>query len=241
MAGTLLLLEEAGWETHYVNLSSGDLGSTVMGREKTARQRRKEAKAAAKLLAARWHAPFCDDLAIFYTEENLRRLCAVVRQARPTVVLTHALEDYMEDHMVTARLAVTATFARGTPNYRSKPAREPSFEPCVIYHAMPHGQRTPMREPVQPEIFVDTSKVHAAKCAALACHASQKEWLEATQGMDSYIATMDRFSRTLGDQSRQFRHAEGWTRHLHYGFGAEDDDPLRDVLGKKYLRNPRHS
>lgn len=240
MAGTLLLLKEAGWDIHYVNVSTGNMGSTVMTAAQTARIRAKEARAAAKMLGAKWHAPFCDDLGIFYTEKNLRRLCAVVRAANPTVVLTHALQDYMEDHMITARLAVTATFARGIPNYRSQPARQPILEPCVVYHAMPHGQCTPLRVPVRAECFVDTTGVHAAKRAALACHASQKEWLDATQGMDSYLATMDTFSQSLGQQTRKFQHAEGWTRHLHYGFGAAEDDPLREVLGNKYQRNPKY-
>jgi LmbE family N-acetylglucosaminyl deacetylase len=241
MAGTLLQLREAGWEIHYCNLSTGNMGSTMMPPATTARVRRKEAQAAAKMLGAKWHAPFCNDMAIFYTEENLRRLCAVVRAANPTVVLTHALQDYMEDHMITARLAVTATFARGMPNYRSIPARKAALEPCVLYHAMPHGQCTPTREPVRPEGYVDTTSVHATKRAALACHASQKEWLDKTQGMDSYLATMDVFSVALGRQSRRFQHAEGWRRHLHYGFGAEEDDPLREVLGKKYLLNKTYA
>ena len=30
MAGTLLLLKEAGWQIHYLNLTDGDMGSTVM-------------------------------------------------------------------------------------------------------------------------------------------------------------------------------------------------------------------
>src|SRR6185436_6145527 len=170
---------------------------------------------------------------------NIRRICAIVRTANPSVVLTHALQDYMEDHMITARLAVTATFARGIPNYRSRPARKAALEPCVIYHAMPHGQCTPLREPVHPECFIDTTGVHATKRAALACHASQKEWLDVTQGMDSYLVTMDASSRALGKRSRRFEHAEGWRRHSHHGFGRADDDPLRDVLGKRYLPNAK--
>ena len=31
--------------------------------------------------------------------------------------------------------------------------------------------------------------------------------------------------------------AEGWRRHLHYGFSAADADPLREALGKNYLAN----
>ncbi|MEQ1858851.1 MAG: PIG-L family deacetylase [Chthoniobacteraceae bacterium] len=236
MAGTLLQLKAAGWDIHYVNVSTGNMGSTVMSAAQTARVRRKEAQNAAKMLGAKWYAPFRDDMGIFYTEENIRRLSAIVRAANPTVVLTHALQDYMEDHMIVARLAVTATFTRGIPNYRSIPQRTPSFTPCTIYHAMPHGQCTPTREPVTPELLVDTTSVHATKRASLACHASQKEWLDKSQGQESYLNTMDDFSLRLGKRSKRFQHAEGWTRHLHYGFGAEEDDPLTDVLGKKTLR-----
>lgn len=236
MAGTLLLLREAGWDIHYLNVSTGNMGSTEMTAAETARTRRREAQRAAKMLGAEWHAPFCDDLLVFYNEENLRRICAVVREAQPTVVLTHALQDYMEDHMIVARLAVTATFARGIPNFRSIPQRRSALEPCTIYHAMPHGQCTPMREPVAPELIVDTSSVHAAKRAALACHASQKEWLDQTQGMDSYLVTMDGFSQAMGKRARRFQHGEGWRRHLHFGFGAEKDDPLSGVLGKRVRR-----
>jgi N-acetylglucosamine malate deacetylase 1 len=231
MGGTLLRLSEIGWETHYINLSTGNMGSTVMSADETARVRAVEAQAAAKVLGAKWYPPFCDDIAIFYTDDNIRRLCAIVRLAKPTVVLTHALADYMEDHMITARLAVTATFTRGIPNYESRPAQPSVLEPCTLYHAMPHGQCTPLREPVIPELYVDTSTVHSIKRAALACHASQKEWLDKTQGQESYLQTMEEFSIVLGRQSGAFAHAEGWTRHLHYGFGATTDDPLSEVLG----------
>ena len=47
MAGTLLLLGDAGWDLHYLNLSAGNLGSTTMTSAKTARVRRGEAQAAA--------------------------------------------------------------------------------------------------------------------------------------------------------------------------------------------------
>jgi hypothetical protein len=88
---------------------------------------------------------------------------------------------------------------------------------------------------VTPELYVDTSTVHRIKRAALACHASQKEWLDKTQGQESYLVTMDEFSLALG-QASGFPHAEGWTRHLHYGFGAKNDDPLSEVFGSGVRR-----
>jgi N-acetylglucosamine malate deacetylase 1 len=48
---------------------------------------------------------------------------------------------------------------------------------------------------------------------------------------------MDEFSRMMGKLSGTFPHAEGWRRHLHFGFCPEDADPLRSVLGKDYRIN----
>jgi LmbE family N-acetylglucosaminyl deacetylase len=124
MAGTLLLLREAGWETHYMNVSTGNVGSMTMSSLETERVRGLEAQQAAKLLGATWHAPIANDLEIFYDDRTLRRLAAVIREVEPTIVLTHSPEDYMEDHMNTARLAVTAAFARGMPNYQTIPEQQ---------------------------------------------------------------------------------------------------------------------
>jgi hypothetical protein len=81
---------------------------------------------------------------------------------------------------------------------------------------------------------VDTSRVHAVKRAALAAHVSQKAWLDASQGMDSYLESMDAMSIAMGRMSRRFQHAEGWRRHLHLGFSETDEDPLAGILGKRY-------
>ena len=237
MAGTLCLLREAGWEIHYLNLSSGNLGSLKGSAAMTVRTRRKEARAAAALLGAVWHPPFGRDLEIAYDTPTLRRLCATIREVAPAVILTQSPQDYMEDHVNTARLAVTAAFARGVPNYRSTPPRAPVGTDVTIYHASPHGLRDALRRRVHSGAFVNTDSVHEQKRAALACHASQRQWLDASQGMDNYIRTMDEFSRELGTLSRRFRHAEGWRRHSHWGFCAEDADPLSRALGRNYLVN----
>lgn len=230
-AGTLLLLKQAGWSIHYFNVSSGDLGSTIMDREETARKRLEEARAAAAILGAEHHPPISNDLAIAYDEAHLKKLAALIRQTSPSIVLTHALSDYMEDHMITARLAVTAAFAKGMPNYVTDPPVAPTGQDIVVYHAPPHGLRGPMRQRVRPGLYVDISLVHSTKRQALAAHESQQSWLETTQGMNSYLASMDQFSETLGRLSGRFSHAEGWDRHLHLGFSETEKDTLVEVLG----------
>lgn len=238
--GTLLRLRELGWETHYLNVSNGDKGSTVHGRDELARIRVEEARRAAAILGARHHESLATDMLIFYEEALLRRVAAVVRQTRPRIVLTHAPHDYMEDHMNVARLAVTAAFVRGMPNFETDPPEPTSEGDVVVYHAMPHGLRDGLRRPVQPDLFVDTTAVLDTQRRALAAHASQQAWLDSSQGAADFIDILGTMSRAVGRMSGCFQHAEGWRRHLHLGFAArDDDDPLAAALGDRCRANPR--
>jgi LmbE family N-acetylglucosaminyl deacetylase len=98
-----------------------------------------------------------------------------------------------------------------------------------------------VRRSIVPEAFVNTTGVHAIKREALACHQSQREWLDASQGMDSYLKAMDHMSRAVGRMSRRFKHAEGWRRHSHLGFATEASDPLRQALGRCFRVNRGYS
>lgn len=232
-AGTLLHLREAGWQTHVLTVSGGDCGSMTAGPDETRRIRAAESRAAAAILGATCHESLASDLCIFYEERLLRRLAAVVRRVRPRIVLTHSPDDYMEDHMNTARLAVTAAFARGMPNFHTDPPEPPVAGDVAVYHGMPHGLRDGLRRPVTPDLYVDTSSVHDVKRRALAAHASQQAWLDATQGMESYLDACDVMSREVGRMSKRFTHAEGWRRHLHLGLSDHEIDPLADALGSR--------
>ena len=106
MAGTLLLLKQAGWEIHYLTLASGSCGSARFNAAKTRAIRRREAQRAAQILGAHFHPGLVDDLEILYELKTLRRLAAIVRAVQPSIVLTHSPQDYMEDHTNTCRLAV---------------------------------------------------------------------------------------------------------------------------------------
>jgi hypothetical protein len=88
-----------------------------------------------------------------------------------------------------------------------------------------------LRRRVIPGLFVDTGSVQEIKRTALAAHESQRSWLDVSQGMDSYLNSMDEMAREIGRMSGVFEYAEGWRRHLHLGFSAREIDPLRDALG----------
>lgn len=232
MAGTLLRLRRAGWAIHYFNVANGCCGSQQTNPHRTAAIRRTEARRAARILGAHWHPSLCNDLEIFYELKLLRRVAAVIREVRPTIILTHSPVDYMEDHTNTCRLVVTAAFAHAMPNFRSVPARATADYDITLYHALPHSLRDPLRRPVIPELFVNTTAVIETQCAALAAHQSQQAWLDATQGLDSLSAKLRQVAGLVGKLSGRFRFAEGWRRHLHYGFSATEVDPLREALGR---------
>src|SRR5437867_12060181 len=204
MAGTLVLLKRAGWQTHYLNVGNGCCGSVQHDAQQTRIIRRAEAKRAAKILRAHFHESLCNDLEIFYELKLLRRLAAVIREVKPNVVLTHTPVDYMEDHTNTSRLAVTAAFAHAMPNFRSAPPRPVAEYDLTVYHAMPHGLRNPLRRLVAPGAFVNTASDQDLKRAALAGHKSQQNWLELSQGMNSYLLAMEKFSRAVGSMSKKF-------------------------------------
>lgn len=229
-AGTLLQLGARGWILHYLNLCSGNCGSVQMDAQTTARTRLAEAQEAARILGAAFHPPIADDLELFYCSETIKKVAAVVREVRPSIVLTHSPQDYMEDHMNACRLAVSAAFAHGIPNFQTHPPRPSFSEDVAVYHAMPHGLCDGLRQRVRAGLYVNTTGVQESKRSALAAHLSQKHWLDVSQGMDSYLASMDDFSRAVGGLSGCFEHAEGWRRHLHLGLSAKESDPLRLAL-----------
>jgi len=230
MAGTLILLGRAGYALHYMNIANGSCGTAHHTCEAIVRIRREEAMAAAASIGAVYHESLVNDIEIFYERGLLAQVGAVMREVAPEILLVQSPDDYMEDHQNAARLAVTAAFCRGMPNFFTDPPRLPTMQDVTVYHAQPHGNRDPLRQVIRPEIVVDIGDVLAQKRAMLACHQSQKAWLDQTQGMGSYLAAMEDFCREIGTLSGRDTVAEGWRRRSHLGFCPEHADPLSAAL-----------
>ena len=201
-----------------------------MSPDETARIRREESRQAANLLGAEYHESIGYDLEIFYDGSTLKTMAAIMRQVAPQIVLTHALSDYMEDHMNTARLAVTAAFALGIPNFPVKPPCPAIDQSIAVYHAQPFMNQDPLGQPVRPRVYIDVSDVATSKRELLACHASQRDWLDVSQGLDSYLETSHKLDTQVGGWSKRFMMAEGWTQHAATGLGSPGWDPLTELL-----------
>ncbi len=233
MAGTLLLLKDAGYEIHYMNIANGSCGTNQYDQETIIKMRRQEAIDACELVGAVFHESLVNDLEVFYERDTLFKVGAMMREVAPEIVLTHYPFEYMEDHTNAGRLAVSAAFCRGMTNFPANPPTPVVDQQVTVYHCLPYGLHDPLRRQVYPDFYVDISGKIDIKRDMLAQHRSQKDWLDSSQGYDSYLNTMCDQCREIGKQSGKFEYAEGWIRHLHLGFCGPDDDPLSKTLADK--------
>ena len=238
MAGTLSLLVKAGFEPHMMNLSRSNLDSNELTEAEITKIRLDEAQRSAGVFGAIHHPPIADDLMIFYDDRLLRKLTAIVREIRPSIVLLPSLNDYMEDHTNTARLVITACFSRAMRHYRSDPPHEATDQDVYLYHAQPHLNRDGMRTLVVPDLFVNVTSEMDTKLHMLGCHESQRQWLDETQGLDDYLESMRQSGMEVARMSGQpdWDFAEGFRQHSHVGFSSRDRDLLAEALQTQVYR-----
>ena len=239
-AGTLVLLRRAGWDVHLATMTAGDLGTATLSRAAISRIRRKEAAASARLLGAPYTCLGFRDLTIVYNETTKRRVSALLRLARPDLVIVPSPVDYMADHEETPRIVREAAFASTIPNWKaSLGGRRPP--PCkklpAILYADPIDHVDHFGRRVAAPLVVDITDSMDLKEKMLACHDSQRSWLRRQHGEDEYLLWMRRVG---ADRARDFGHpavkyAEGFRPHLGHGFPREDH--LTAVLGKGLVKS----
>jgi LmbE family N-acetylglucosaminyl deacetylase len=230
MAGTLIRLAEAGCELHCMTVANGSCGTATLDAEQIVAIRAEEARQAAAALGATCHPSLVPDIEIYYTRQLLARMGAVMRDVAPDILLVQSPQDYMEDHMNSSRLAVSAAFCRGMRNFPTDPPRPQVANEVAVYYAQPHGNRDPLNRVVKPDFYIDITGVIDRKEQALACHRSQKEWLDVSQGFDSYLQIMRDLGREVGRWTGVYTYAEGWRYRNPLGLCAAEADPLARLL-----------
>jgi LmbE family N-acetylglucosaminyl deacetylase len=229
-AGTLALLQEQGFEIHIASMTPGDKGSREHPPEKIAGIRIEEARQAAAKLRGRYHCLDRRDLLITYDRETIEATVELLREVAPSIVITHSPQDYMPDHEFTSLVTRNACFGAPAPNFDT--GRRPSH-PAIekiphLYYASPAAGIDIFGRVVPSTLFIDISTVIGLKADLLACHDSQRAWLQAHHGMDEYLEEMRRWSGELGRQIGA-EYAEGFRQHT--GHPYPQDDRLGALLG----------
>ena len=231
-AGTLALLAQRGWQIHIATSTPGDCGTTTLSPTAIATQRKREATTAAAIIGAEYHCLELRDLHVTYSEDAIRRALQLFRAIAPTLVITHAREDYMPDHEVTTQLARTASLGFFVPNACGGPIT-PSVGMPHLYYADPIGLTDAFGQPAPAAVTIDITSVYETKKQMLAAHASQRDWLCAHYGTDEYIDNMTQWSNQRG-QSIGKPYAEGFRQHKAYGYPP--DCILQRELGALVFR-----
>ncbi|MCA9034151.1 MAG: PIG-L family deacetylase [Planctomycetaceae bacterium] len=201
-AGTLLRLRELGCQISVATMTPGDCGSAEHTAEEIATIRRAEAGAAAAILGADYTCLEFRDLSICFDMDARRRMCEFIRRKDPHLILTAPPVDYMHDHEITSALVRDACFSASVPNYRTHqwdPAPITGQIPWLYYVDAIEGiDHFGHRQPV--DFVVDVTPQFSRKMQALACHASQREWLRRQHGIDEYMQACERWSEARGAQ-----------------------------------------
>jgi LmbE family N-acetylglucosaminyl deacetylase len=227
--GVLVRLAAAGWEVHIASVTAGDCGTMVADRWEIGAVRTAEARRAAAMIGAAYHCLDERDGLVVYDKPTVQKAIDLFRRVAPGLVFTHAPRDYMMDHEMTSLLARAASFVHPAPNISAHPLREGSGVP-YLYYCDPVGGTDPLGHEVAPTTLVDVTAQMETKLAMLGCHASQREWLRAHQGVDEYVEAARRLAEERGRRIG-VAYAEGFVEHR--GHGYPHDDLLAALFAKQ--------
>ena len=165
-AGTLARAKADGAAIGICVLCKGDKGQSSRPVRDLAAVRRKEMKAAAKLLGANLLEGGFADGELFDTVKARLRVVELVRQIQPTLMLIHALEDYHPDHRAASVLAEAASWFCASRGHKT---RSPAMTapPAVWF------MDTVNMQGFTPGFHIDISDHVSMKEQMLICHQSQ--------------------------------------------------------------------
>ena len=228
-AGTLIRLQELGYEIHTATMTPGDKGSAEHTQEEIAAIRREEGKKGSAIIgAASHHCLEFRDLEITFDNPARLKVAAQLRRVNPFMVFTTAPQDYMFDHEITSALVRDACFAASAPLYPAE--GNPIDHVPYLYYADAIEGHNYLGQPSPVSCIVDISAQIEQKSDALKAHDSQRSWLMRQHGMDNYIESMKTWSAKRGAEIG-VEYAEAF--HQHLGHPHPHDNKLAELLGAK--------
>mgnify|MGYP000023539878 CR=1 FL=1 len=188
-AGTLAKYSKAGHKTAIVVVTNGEVGSMTLSKKEIAAIRKREAKAAADVIGARFFWLNYPDEFLFNNEKVRLHFIEIIRQFRPDIIICHDKDaDYHPDHTTTGQIIWDTHVMVPVPNIKTKSPPTDKI-PEIFYMDTVAGIN------FQPEFYVDITDCWEKKAQMVACHKSQEGWLKSQYGVSGveFAQTQSRF------------------------------------------------
>lgn len=208
-AGTLARCRARGDTIIMCVATNGDMGSMTKQPPELAAIREAEARESASRLQAEFIWLGYPDEFLYPDHETRMRFIEMIREARPDIILTHAPNDYHQDHRTVSDLVFVSSFIGAVPNVRTASPAHPRICPLYYFDTLAGVDFLPTE-------YVDITDTLETKLDMLRCHKSQLEWLGDYNNIDilEFTTAVARF-RGLQCGARYaegFRHADAWPR-----------------------------
>lgn len=176
--GTLAKFVKQGHTVYTCTVCNGSLGSYVIEPGELAEMRKKEAADAAEMIGAKYVCVDIGDTEVNgFDAEQQRKMASIIRDIRPDLIITHAPNDYMIDHVQTYHLVFNASFQASVPHYEAPNMRDTAVTP-IYFMENAYGVD------FLPQDYVDITDEIDIKEKALGCHKSQVDWLRDHDNFD---------------------------------------------------------
>ncbi len=219
--GTIALCTDQQDKVHIVDLTFGERGESEdywkgqgsKSIDEAKKIRRAEAEEAATVLGASIEFMDYEDYPLFLNRERLDALARLIRQQRPSIILTHWKSDPLNvDHEAATSAVIRASSMAATPGFDNDSSEALSFSHIFLYEpTIPRNDITGFN----PDTYVDISAVFEKKITALKALRSQSklpawytQWAEyrgaqATQWKGQPIRYAEAFKRYTASVSTQ--------------------------------------
>lgn len=204
--GTLAKEIASGKKVGILDLTQGELGTRG-----TPEIREEEAQIAAKILGVVFRENlFLEDGFIVNSKENQLKLIAKIRQYRPDIVLTNAVQDRHTDHDKASDLTTSACFLSGLSKIETVQdgQKQIAWRPQNVYHYIQWKN-------IEPDVVVDITDFIDQKIESVKAYKSQVYNPDSTEPMtaiasknflDSVLYRARDLGRIIGTDA-----AEGFT------------------------------
>jgi LmbE family N-acetylglucosaminyl deacetylase len=206
--GTLIKCVKRGDTVTVCHVCNGNMGHEVIMPDELRKIRIEEARRAGAMAGIKVVTCDIGDLDVYNQSKEQRDLVIdVIREADPDLIITHAPNDYMLDHVAVSKLVFDASFAASVPHYKTKVDKTAKVVPLYYMDNLTGVDFVPTE-------YVDVTEEIDLKLEMLECHESQLKWMRDHDNID--FADMVKTCAKYRGYQCNAAYAEAFTQCLAY-------------------------